>query len=188
MRVCVVWCVRLYGSYGALRAGSTARALQDLSGGIVQAFSLRQPRALTFRVLNSAVPRSTLLLAALAAREPRRGLLPRQPYVVTGLARVRSPAAGDRSRPNTTRIRLTLVNETFICSLMMQHRRRRGGGRGRRAGARARRVGARAVPGRVVPAQRGVARAARARPAPAAAARPGAGGLLVSVRLRRPVT
>lgn len=48
----------------ALRAGSVSRALQDLTGGIVQSFALSaQPRALTAQVLHSAVPRSTLLVA-----------------------------------------------------------------------------------------------------------------------------
>ncbi|XP_028156403.1 calpain-11-like, partial [Ostrinia furnacalis] len=70
---------KLYGSYAALRGGCPARALQDLSGGVVQSFVLaRQARALTLRVLHSAVPRSTLLLAAGA-----------RACLVTGLARVR---------------------------------------------------------------------------------------------------
>ncbi|XP_059045784.1 calpain-1 catalytic subunit-like [Achroia grisella] len=69
---------KLYGSYRALREGSSARALQDLTGGIVQSFCLRrQPRALTLQVLHSAVPRSTLVVAAPGAA------------CVTGLARAR---------------------------------------------------------------------------------------------------
>lgn len=80
----------MHGSYAALRGGSVARALQELSGGIVQSFSLRvQPRALTFQVLNSAVPRSTLLVAT-APRGAPAGLLAAQPYAVSGLARVRT--------------------------------------------------------------------------------------------------
>lgn len=59
---------KLHGSFAALRGAGVARALQDLSGAIVQSFSLRhQPHALTFQVLNSAVPRSTLLVATLVA-------------------------------------------------------------------------------------------------------------------------
>lgn len=62
---------KLHGSFAALRGASAARALQDLSGAIVQSFSLRhQPHALTFQVLNSAVPRSTLLVATLAPVRP----------------------------------------------------------------------------------------------------------------------
>ncbi|KAJ8712015.1 hypothetical protein PYW07_004857 [Mythimna separata] len=83
---------KLHGSYAALRGGSVARALQELSGGIVQSFSLRaQPRALTFQVLNSAVPRSTLLVAV-AARGAPGGLQAAAPYAVAGLARVRGGA------------------------------------------------------------------------------------------------
>ena len=43
--------------------GFTTKALQDLTGGIVQSSSLNsQDRLLTYQVLNSAVPRSTLLI------------------------------------------------------------------------------------------------------------------------------
>ena len=46
--------------------GSGARALQDLTGGIVQSFALgSQDRYLTYQVLNSAVPRSTLIVASI---------------------------------------------------------------------------------------------------------------------------
>jgi hypothetical protein len=57
---------RLYGCYESLQAGFTTRALQDLTGGIVQSFGLsNQDRYLTFQVLNSAVPRSSLLIASI---------------------------------------------------------------------------------------------------------------------------
>jgi len=57
---------RLYGCYENLQAGFTTRALQDLTGGIVQSFGLsNQDRYLTFQVLNSAVPRSSLLIASI---------------------------------------------------------------------------------------------------------------------------
>lgn len=58
---------RYYGSYECLTHGSTTRALQDLTGGIVQSFGLtHQDRFLTFQVLNSAVPRSSLLIATIS--------------------------------------------------------------------------------------------------------------------------
>ena len=58
---------RLYGCYENLQAGFTTRALQDLTGGIVQSFGLsNQDRYLTFQVLNSAVPRSSLLIASIS--------------------------------------------------------------------------------------------------------------------------
>lgn len=62
------WLVfRFYGCYENLAQGSTTRALQDLTGGIVQSFGLtHQDRFLTFQVLNSAVPRSSLLIATIA--------------------------------------------------------------------------------------------------------------------------
>lgn len=61
-----IFVYRLYGSYEALQAGFTTRALQDLTGGIVQSFSLSvQDRFLTYQVLNSAVPRSTLLVSSI---------------------------------------------------------------------------------------------------------------------------
>lgn len=58
---------RFYGSYECLsHGGSTTRALQDLTGGIVQSFGLsNQDRYLTYQVLNSAVPRSSLLIASI---------------------------------------------------------------------------------------------------------------------------
>ncbi|RVE40399.1 hypothetical protein evm_014951, partial [Chilo suppressalis] len=100
---------KLYGSYAAMGAGpgpgsgcgGAARALQDLSGGVVQSFPLRlQPRALVFQVLNSAVPRSTLIVATAHHHKEKcppghrlpSGLLAAQPYCVTGLARVRAGA------------------------------------------------------------------------------------------------
>lgn len=62
---------KLYRSYRALRAGSPARALRDLSGGVL------------LRVLHAAVPRATLLVAS--AARGSRGVAPRRAYAVTGL-------------------------------------------------------------------------------------------------------
>jgi len=90
---------KLYGTYEALHNGFTTKALQDLTGGIVQSFSLNsQDRLLTYQVLNSAVPRSTLLIASINIDSRhdnkrhlrlRNGLITRHAYSVTGLARVR---------------------------------------------------------------------------------------------------
>lgn len=87
---------KLYGSYENLSRGSVSRVLQDLTGGIVQSFSLQsQDRYLTFQLLNSAVPRSTLLVATVHHEKEKRqirlrnGLMSGQAYCVTGLARVR---------------------------------------------------------------------------------------------------
>ncbi|XP_059098074.1 calpain-9-like [Tigriopus californicus] len=90
---------KLYGSYEALHQGFTTKALQDLTGGIVQSFSLNsQDKLLTYQVLNSAVPRSTLLIASInidtrndskRTLRLRNGLITRHAYSVTGLARVR---------------------------------------------------------------------------------------------------
>ncbi|XP_063537507.1 calpain-A-like isoform X2 [Cydia strobilella] len=101
---------KLYGSYAAMRAAGaaaagegTARALQELTGGIVQSFSLqRQPQPLTLQVLHSAAPRSTIIVATPSEKEStwrrRSGLASGQAYVVTGLARVRGGAALVRVR------------------------------------------------------------------------------------------
>ncbi|XP_045537341.1 calpain-9-like [Papilio machaon] len=95
---------KLYGSYMSLREGSCARALQDLCGGVVQSFAPpRQSPALLLRVLNSAVPRATLLVLTpqqekgISGSRMRNGLIPGQPYCVTGLARVRGEAGLARS-------------------------------------------------------------------------------------------
>ncbi|XP_077285605.1 calpain-1 catalytic subunit-like isoform X2 [Arctopsyche grandis] len=87
---------KLYGNYENLSSGSTTRSLQDLTGGIVQSFGLsHQDRYLTFQVLNSAVPRSSLLIATITPDKEKRqlrlrnGLLTHHAYSVTGLARVR---------------------------------------------------------------------------------------------------
>lgn len=64
--IIVLFFCRLYGNYENLSSGSTTRSLQDLTGGIVQSFGLsHQDRYLTFQVLNSAVPRSSLLIATI---------------------------------------------------------------------------------------------------------------------------
>ncbi|XP_047736943.1 calpain-9 isoform X2 [Hyalella azteca] len=89
---------KLYGSYESLQSGFTTRALQDLTGGIVQSFPLSlQEKFLCYQVLNSAVPRSSLLVASInsnkdggAALQLRNGLVTQHAYSVTGLARVRS--------------------------------------------------------------------------------------------------
>ncbi|CAG9767125.1 unnamed protein product [Ceutorhynchus assimilis] len=88
---------KFYGSYESLTQGSTTKALQDLTGGIVQSFGLsHQDRFLTFQVLNSAVPRSSLLIATITQEKDnkrqlrlRNGLITQHSYSVTGLARVR---------------------------------------------------------------------------------------------------
>ncbi|XP_063243850.1 calpain-1 catalytic subunit-like [Bacillus rossius redtenbacheri] len=90
---------KLYGCYETLQAGSSTRALQDLTGGIVQSFGLAsQDRYLTFQVLNSAVPRSSLLIASICPDKDtkrqlrlRNGVITQHAYSVTGLARVRGP-------------------------------------------------------------------------------------------------
>ncbi|XP_018324293.1 calpain-9 isoform X2 [Agrilus planipennis] len=90
---------KFYGCYENLSHGSTTRALQDLTGGIVQSFSLtHQDRFLTFQVLNSAVPRSSLLIANITPEKDtkrqlrlRNGLITQHAYSITGLARVRGP-------------------------------------------------------------------------------------------------
>ncbi|KAI5754596.1 hypothetical protein M8J77_009837 [Diaphorina citri] len=91
---------KFYGCYENLtHGGSTTRALQDLTGGIVQSFALtNQDRYLTFQVLNSAVPRSSLLISSIKLEKEqkrqlrlRNGLITQHAYSVTGLARVRGP-------------------------------------------------------------------------------------------------
>ena len=68
-------CFRLYGTYEHLHAGFTTKALQDLTGGIVQSFSLsQQDKFLTYQVLNSAVPRSTLLIASISSVSSSKSL------------------------------------------------------------------------------------------------------------------
>ena len=106
----------MYGTYENLHAGFTTKALQDLTGGIVQSFCLsQQDKFLTYQVLNSAVPRSTLLIASISFGEAnskeaspssgskqqpralrlRNGLMSQTAYSVTGLARVRSSSRGE---------------------------------------------------------------------------------------------
>lgn len=48
---------KLYGGYGFLKYGNVGRALQDLTGSVVQSVPPSGP------LLSGAVPRSTLLLA-----------------------------------------------------------------------------------------------------------------------------
>lgn len=64
----------------------TTRALQDLTGGIVQSFGLSsQDRYLTFQVLNSAVPRSSLLIACIqqvSGVEKKHGYFRLRQYVL----------------------------------------------------------------------------------------------------------
>ncbi|CAG0893662.1 unnamed protein product [Darwinula stevensoni] len=93
---------KFYGSYEGLLGGSTTQALQDLTGGIVQSFPLAaRDKFLAYQVLNSAVPRSTLLVVSISVEKERRplrlrhGLLTQQAYSVTGLARVRTGHLGE---------------------------------------------------------------------------------------------
>ncbi|XP_026472325.1 calpain-11-like isoform X2 [Ctenocephalides felis] len=90
---------KLYGGYSALRAGSLGRALQDLTGCVVQCVQPGGP------LLAGALPRSTLLVATINTERDcigttsrnrtrqsaaRCGLLTDHPYCVSGLARVRA--------------------------------------------------------------------------------------------------
>ncbi|XP_039756157.1 calpain-2 catalytic subunit-like [Pararge aegeria] len=82
---------KLHGGYARLRGGGAARALQALSGGVLQSFAPpRQPRAALLAVLQAAVPRCSLLVAWRGAGAGLRA----QAYCVTGLARVRGAAGG----------------------------------------------------------------------------------------------
>ena len=54
---------QLYGCYEALHSGFTTKALQDLTGGIVQSFSLTsQDRLLTYQVRKSSPARPPNIL------------------------------------------------------------------------------------------------------------------------------
>uniref|UniRef100_A0A182W3P1 Calpain catalytic domain-containing protein n=1 Tax=Anopheles minimus TaxID=112268 RepID=A0A182W3P1_9DIPT len=103
---------KLYGGYTFLKYGTVGRALQDLTGAVVQSVPPSGP------LLGGAVPRSTLLIAISGLLESnsqynasnpsyyfasstfvskekenkrrRSGLLTEHPYCVTGLARVRA--------------------------------------------------------------------------------------------------
>lgn len=104
---------KLYGGYYFLKNGTVGRALQDLTGAVVQSVPPSGP------LLGGAVPRSTLLLAITGsvsfittiflnsnkilidlflqqekeAKRRRSGLLSEHPYCVTGLARVRTTSS-----------------------------------------------------------------------------------------------
>ncbi|XP_062564473.1 calpain-11-like [Armigeres subalbatus] len=79
---------KLYGGYAFLKFGTVGRALQDLTGAVVQSVPPSGP------LLGGAVPRSTLLVAISGlekeTKRRRSGLLSEHPYSVTGLARVRA--------------------------------------------------------------------------------------------------
>uniref|UniRef100_A0A182Y1U9 Uncharacterized protein n=1 Tax=Anopheles stephensi TaxID=30069 RepID=A0A182Y1U9_ANOST len=79
---------KLYGGYTFLKYGTVGRALQDLTGAVVQSVPPSGP------LLGGAVPRSTLLIAISGlekeTKRRRSGLLTEHPYCVTGLARVRA--------------------------------------------------------------------------------------------------
>ncbi|CAG0918880.1 unnamed protein product, partial [Notodromas monacha] len=100
---------KLYGGYENLESSSTMKALQDLTGGVVQSFPLQaQDWLVTYQVLNSAVPRSTLVIASVHLLEGkeskwqvrlRNGLITGQGYLVTGLARVRVRSSGGQEIP-----------------------------------------------------------------------------------------
>ncbi|XP_049540298.1 calpain-11-like isoform X2 [Anopheles darlingi] len=79
---------KLYGGYSFLKYGTVGRALQDLTGAVVQSVPPSGP------LLGGAVPRSTLLIAISGVEKEtkrrRSGLLTEHPYCVTGLARVRA--------------------------------------------------------------------------------------------------
>jgi hypothetical protein len=52
-----VFFFRLYGGYGFLKYGTVGRALQDLTGAVVQSVPPSMP------LLSGSVPRSTILVA-----------------------------------------------------------------------------------------------------------------------------
>lgn len=82
---------RLYGGYAFLKYGSIGRAIQDLTGAVVQSVPPSGP------LLGGAVPRSTLLLAITntdkGTKHRRSGLLSEHPYCITGLARIRTTSS-----------------------------------------------------------------------------------------------
>ena len=71
-------CFQLYGCYEALHSGFTTKALQDLTGGIVQSFSLTsQDRMLTYQVNINITPQNILkkkyiFLDTLTSKVPQR--------------------------------------------------------------------------------------------------------------------
>ncbi|GAB0095451.1 Calpain catalytic domain-containing protein [Sergentomyia squamirostris] len=99
---------KLYGGYAFLKYGNVGRAIQDLTGAVVQSVPPSGP------LLGGAVPRSTLLLAIThpdkGTKHRRSGLLAEHPYCITGLARIRTtpqdaPPASTTHDTNLIRLR-----------------------------------------------------------------------------------
>ncbi|XP_055372292.1 calpain-11-like isoform X2 [Condylostylus longicornis] len=106
---------KLYGGYAFLKYGNIGRAIQDLTGAVVQSVPPSAP------LLGGAVPRSTLLLAISGndkgtKRRRTGGLLPEHPYCVTGLARVRTTTNSESSEPGSSNI-VANPNDTNLVRL-----------------------------------------------------------------------
>lgn len=55
------FCLRLHGSYEALKYGTLADGLSDLTGGITESISLRQDPTSCGRILNNLLDMTTIV-------------------------------------------------------------------------------------------------------------------------------
>ncbi|XP_071523167.1 calpain-1 catalytic subunit-like isoform X2 [Panulirus ornatus] len=85
---------KIHGSYGALNAGKSYEATEDLTGGVTERFLLQKeaPPGNLFSILVQASQRGSLITSSVSGRkedEGERGLIPGHGYCVTWARRCR---------------------------------------------------------------------------------------------------
>ena len=66
-------CIRLHGSYEALKGGKASEAMVDFTGGVTEAIDLKKPAPKLFRNLLKASERNALMSCSIGVRMALRG-------------------------------------------------------------------------------------------------------------------
>lgn len=70
--LCLCLCVRLNGSYEALKGGSTLEAMEDFTGGVGETYETKKAPADLFVILKKALDRGSMLGCSIDVRMRRK--------------------------------------------------------------------------------------------------------------------
>ena len=69
-------CLRLHGSYEALKGGNTLEAMEDFTGGVTEFFELSEAKKELYSIMKKALERGSLMGCSIDVSAAEMGLRP----------------------------------------------------------------------------------------------------------------